>query len=179
LNTGLAVCIDVETTGVRPGYDEIVELAIVLFSYDQEGIKDLFDSYSGLREPSCPISESAYNAHGLTVQALTGHQLDSQRIESIIEQADLIVSHNASFDKEFVAPIFPKIKYKKWYCSLKNISWVGGRSLQNLFKLHGIESVSPHRALNDVKGLLSLLSKKNDQGKTYFSELLYSQIGLN
>jgi DNA polymerase III epsilon subunit-like protein len=39
--SGLALCIDLETTGVKPGYDEIVELALVLFSYDQNGIIDI------------------------------------------------------------------------------------------------------------------------------------------
>ena len=170
--SGLAVCIDVETTGVKPGYDEIVELAVVLFSYDQNSIKDIIDSYSGLREPSCPISKSAYNVHGLSEQELKGHQLDIKRIESIIDQADFIVSHSNSFDREFTADIMPSIKDKSWYCSMKNISWVGSRSLQNLFKLHGIETEKPNRALSDVKGLLSLLSKKNIKGETYFVEML-------
>jgi len=162
----------VETTGVKLGYDEIVELAVVLFSYDQNGINDMIDSYSGLREPSCPISTSAYNVHGLSEQELKRHQLDIKRIGSLIDQADFIVSHSNSFDKEFTADIMPSIKDKSWYCSMKNISWVGSRSLQNLFKLHGIETEKPNRALSDVKGLLSLLSKKNIKGETYFVEML-------
>ncbi len=170
--SGLAVCIDVETTGVKPGYDEIVELAVVLFSYDQNGINEIIDSYSGLREPSCPISNSAYVVHGLSEQELKGHQLDIKRIESFIEQADFIVSHSNSFDREFTAGILPNIKDKNWYCSMNKINWVGSRSLQNLFKLHGIETEYPNRALSDVKGLLSLLSKKNSKGETYFVEML-------
>lgn len=161
-----------ETTGVKPDYDEIVELAVVLFSYDQNGIKDIIDSYSGLREPSCPISKSAYNAHRLSEQELKGKQLDIKRIESLIELADFIVSHSNSFDKEFTVGIMPSIKDKRWYCSMKNISWVGSRSLQKLFKLNGIETENPNRALSDVKGLLSLLSKKNSKGETYFFEML-------
>jgi len=66
----------------------------------------------------------------------------------------------------------PSIKDKSWYCSMKNISWVGSRSLQKLFKIHGIEAEKPNRALSDVKGLLSLLSKKNIKGETYFVEML-------
>jgi len=176
--SGLAVCIDVETTGVKPGYDEIVELAVLLFSYDQNGINDIVDSYSGLREPSCPISKSAYSAHGLSEQELKGHQLDLKRIESMIEQADFIVSHGNSFDREFTAGIMPSIKDKSWYCSMNNISWVGSRSLQKLLKIHGIETEKPNRALSDINGLLSLLSKKNSKGETYFVEMLKSKGGL-
>lgn len=170
--TGLAACIDVETTGVKPGYDEIVELALVLFSYDQEGIKDVVYSYSGLREPSCPVSMSAYNAHGLSVQELKGHKLDIEKIGGIIEQADFIVSHNNSFDIEFTAKLLPNIKDKSWYCSMKSISWVGSRSLQGQLKLHGIEIDKANRAMSDVKGLLTLLSQKNSEGDKYFSEML-------
>ena len=170
--SGIAACIDVETTGVKPGYDEIVELALVLFSYDQEEIKDVIDSYSGLREPSCPVSKSAYNAHGLSEQELKGQQLDIKRIETMIEQADYIISHNTSFEIEFISVLFPNLRDKSWYCSMNSISWVGSRSLQNLFKLHGIETEKPNRALSDVNGLLSLLSQKNSKGETYFLELL-------
>ena len=172
---GIGGCIDVETTGLDPQYDEVVELAVVLFSYSHNSITGIIDIYTGLREPAVPISKSAYNAHGLSEQELKGHQLDIKRIESLIEQADFIVSHGTSFDMEFAAGIVPSIKNKSWYCSMKNINWVGSRSLQNLFELHGIETEKPNRALSDVKGLLSLLSKKNSKGETYYFEMLNSK----
>lgn len=172
--SGLAVCIDVETTGVKPGYDEIVEFAVVLFSYDQNGINDIIESYSGLREPSCPVSKSAYNAHRLSEQELKGHQLDTKRIENMIEKADFLISHNASFDSEFSSVFLPEIMYKKWYCSMAGINWGDSRSLQSLLKLHDIDIEKPNRALNDAKGLLLLLSQKNSKGETYFLELMNS-----
>ncbi len=172
MNKGIAGCIDVETTGLNPHKDEIVELAMVLFRYEDRDITGIIDSYSGLREPNCPISKEAYNAHGLSEQDLKGHQLDVKKINSIIERADFIVSHNTSFDSEFTADILPNIKDKSWYCSMNSISWVGNRSLQYLLKLHGIQNETPNRALSDVKGLLCLLAKKNSKGGNYFSEML-------
>jgi len=130
--TGIAGCIDVETTGLSSYSDEIVELALVLFSYDQQGITGIVDSYSSLREPDCRISSGAYQAHGLTEEDLAGQRLDADRFNSMIEKADFLVAHNAAFDKGFVTKIFPSTRSKRWYCSMSGVRWSGSRGLQNL-----------------------------------------------
>ena len=173
----LAVCVYTETTGVIPGYDEIVELAMVLFSYTQHGINDIIDSYSGFREPSCPVSRSAYDAHGLSEQDLKGHQLDIKRIVYMIEQADFIISHSAFFNNKFLSAIIPNIGDKRCYCSMNDIHWAGSRNLKNLLKLHSIKTEKQDRALSYIKGLLLLLSKKNGTGEVYFKELTKGSYG--
>jgi ATP-dependent DNA helicase PIF1 len=170
--TGIAACIDVETTGLNSRYDEIVELAMVLFSYDQSGITGIVDSYTGLREPNCDISSGAYGVHGLSLETLAGHQLDTAKIREMIEKADFLVAHNASFDRGFVTKMFPPAKKKKWLCSMSGISWRGSRALQEQLSRHDIAPGQAHRALADVEGLLSLLSLQNDLGITYFTEMI-------
>jgi len=173
LKTGIAGCIDVETTGLNARYDEIIELALVLFSYDQHGIKEIVDNYCGLREPNCSISEGAYLVHGLTKEALAGERLDIARVKEMIEGVDFLVAHNASFDRGFVTKIIPSAKRKPWYCSMSGVSWGGGRSLQRLLERHRIAPDKKHRALADVEGVLELLSLKNGHGQTYFAEMLH------
>ncbi len=172
MNKGIAGCIDVETTGLNPHKDEIVELAMVLFRYEDRGITGIIDSYSGLREPNCPISREAYRAHRLSSKMLKGHRLDTQKINNMITQADFLVAHNATFDRSFIKAILPSLNGKRWYCSMSGIKWSGGKSLQRLLSAHGIKVVQANRALDDVHGVISLLSTCNGNGKTYFAEML-------
>lgn len=171
-NTGIGGCIDVETTGLSAFSDEIVELALVLFRYDQDGIKEIIECYSGLREPHCEISSGAQKVHGLSMEDLAGQSLDLPRIKEMIARADFLLAHNASFDKGFVRRILPETRTMRWYCTMTGINWSGSRGLQNQLAMHGIATDQAHRALDDVEGLLTLLTCKNWLGKTYFAELL-------
>ncbi len=169
---GIAGCIDVETTGLNAYSEEIIELALVLFSYDQKRITGIVDSYCGLREPNCPISRGAYRVHGLTREDLIGHQLDFPRIIEMINKADFLVAHNASFDKGFITKLFPSAKAKQWYCSMSDIWWESSRALQELLEEHDIIPEQQHRALADVEGVITLLNCKNGLDKTYFAEMI-------
>jgi DNA polymerase-3 subunit epsilon len=175
---GIGGFIDVETTGLNPSKDEIIEFALVLFSFDRNSgeILKVVDEYSGLREPSCSISREASKVHGITKRAIRGMTLDKNRIEAMLEQTEFLVAHNANFDLGFVARLFPASTLKPWFCSMQGIDWkakgFASRGLQNLLRDHGIEVAQSHRALDDAKAALTLLSRCSKNGETYFAELL-------
>lgn len=175
---GIAGMVDVETTGLSHRYDEIVELALILFAFDRETGKILgvVEEYAGLREPSVPISAEASSVHGITWEMVRGRRLDESRIERMLRRAEFLVAHNAVFDRGFVIRLFPVAARKPWLCSMRNVNWhrfgFSSTALQNLLQYHGIVTGSAHRGAADARATLELLNCTDPDGQPYFRSLL-------
>lgn len=174
----IAGIIDVETTGFSPYKEEIIELGLVLFSFNRSTgqVIDLVDEYTGLREPAVPISRGASMVHGLGMNVLRGKELDQPRIRSMLCRAEFITAHNARFDYSFVVKMFHEAVQKPWLCTMSGINWSArgfrSKKLQELIIQHGIEVQRCHRAADDARAVLALLSLR---GKNYLPELLRSK----
>ena len=176
--TQLAAIVDVETTGFSSTTDEVVELGIVLFSFDPATgrLAGIVEEYCGLRDPGRPIPQGATDQHGLTWDDCRGHCLDGAAIRRILQCAGVVIAHNQSFDRSFVSRLFPEAETVRWACSMNGIPWYrkGFRSkgLQQLLRAHNIEVETAHRALDDARNTLRLLVCEQPDGRTYLSELL-------
>ncbi|MBM7556883.1 exonuclease domain-containing protein [Halanaerobacter jeridensis] len=174
---GAAAFIDVETTGLS-NQDEIVELAISLFQFDTDTgqILKVEDSYSGLREPSIKIPPQVIDIHGITNQDVKNEKLNKEQIAKMIDEAQVLIAHNAQFDKRFVRQLFPQVDDKLWLCSMRGINWKGkgfdSKGLEYLIKKHNISKMQTHRAQDDVDVAIKLLKQKNKKGQPYFYELI-------
>lgn len=176
---GVGCLIDVETTGLDASRHELIELAMVLFAFrrDTGEIVGILDEYVGQREPSRSIPRAATAVHGLRKRGLKGKALDLSRIESMLEQAEFIVAHNADFDRAFLRQILPTVDQKRWLCSLRDIDWYAkgydSRKLHYLLERHGIHCDQAHRALADARACVQLLGFRQPTGRTYLSEMLF------
>ncbi|MBI2906480.1 MAG: hypothetical protein HYX92_02360 [Chloroflexi bacterium] len=177
-DNGLAAFIDVETTGLSPATDEVVELAVCLFEFrrDTGEITRIVDRYVGLRQPATPIPPDAFAIHGISNRAVKGKRLDEGRIVEMLEKAEFLVAHNAPFDRGFVVRLFDACVAMPWLCSMSGINWYRkgfrSRGLQQLLAAHGIEPRSSHRADSDVDAAIELLRRHEGDGKSYFAELI-------
>jgi len=178
---GYGAIIDTETTGLT-GKDEMVEIAVILFKYSKNSgeVIEVVDSYNGLQEPRCKISSGAEAVHGLKKKDLKGHRIDTERVQSILNRSEIIISHNASFDRRYVSKLFPAAYYSQWHCSMNGIPWkkigFSSKALQALMQDHGFQETQVHRAMNDAEMTLRLISTTDKEtGKPYLFQLMASR----
>ncbi len=156
--------LDTETTGLSHQADKIIELAMLLVDVDLAsglpfGPVTLFE---GFEDPGMPIPAVAQQVTGISDDMVAGHRLDDAQVEALVAQADLIVAHNAGFDRPFVEARFPGFAAKAWACSFADINWkaAGAESakLSALAQNHGW-FYDAHRAQVDCHALLQVLSR--------------------
>ncbi|MEM7082189.1 MAG: 3'-5' exonuclease [Pseudomonadota bacterium] len=156
------IYLDVETTGFDHGADHIIELAMVKFSFSSDGtLYRLGDEYDELNDPGVPIPAEITRITGITDEMVNGESFDAQVIEAFIQDASIIVAHNAGFDRKFVEASFPFFANKAWACSVAQIDWreAGFESakLEYLAYRQGF-FYSGHRAVTDCLAGIHVLS---------------------
>lgn len=155
--------VDLETTGLDPDEDAIIELAILLaFVSDDGEVFGHFGPMSWTEDPGAPLAPEITMLTGLTSQALTGTKIPDEQVLGFLSRADLLVSHNAGFEIGFLERRYPGLKDKAWGCSCRDIPWLklgcDGRAQGHLLMQHGWTS-SAHRAGPDVWALFVLLNE--------------------
>jgi DNA polymerase-3 subunit epsilon len=175
----IGVILDTETTGLDHTRDEVIELGMVAFLYDGDGrIGEVIGTFNGLREPNVPIGPEITRLTGITPEMVAGQVLDLAAVERFIEAADLIIAHNARFDRPFCERLSKGFQVKAWACSHSEIAWSGfgfeGSKLGYLLTQCGWFHQG-HRAVEDCHALLEVLASPLPSGAGFpFEHLLTS-----
>ncbi|MED3561317.1 exonuclease domain-containing protein [Bacillus xiapuensis] len=178
----LGLLVDVETTGLGPATDEVIELALKLFSYrdDTGEILNVLEEDSFLREPLSSTArnnyERAFRVHGIPYESVQGKSFYDVKIKTYFQRADSILAHNASFDRSFLVRMYPEVNDLKWYCTMRNVPWKNygfpNGKLLTLLQSHDITNHQTHRAMDDITYLMELLKKTSPNGNLYLQEVL-------
>jgi len=170
--------LDVETTGLNHESAKVIEIGIRSFKFNRNTgeILALLEPYSAFQDPGQPLSEEVKALTGLTDEMLKGQSINWTQVDEMLSRSQIIVAHNASFDRPFIDRVSTISTQKIWGCSFKQVDWdAKGYTSQKLDVLsiyHGFFT-DAHRALNDSDALLHLLSfQDSSTGKPYFQELL-------
>lgn len=123
-NKLIGVFLDIEATGLSYTTDKMIELGMVKFEYTQDGrIFRLLDEFSGYQDPNMPIPEAITKLTGITDDMVKGHRINVDEVDSYLNNVDIIIAHNAQFDRAFFDMTFPTITPKAWGCLMYDIDW--------------------------------------------------------
>ena len=155
--------IDLETTGLSPRCDEIIELAAIRV---RDG--EVQDSYQQLVRPKERISDFISSITNITNEMVA----DAPRIEDVLSDylgfigSDVVVGHNVCFDVNFIfdncASIFGKAFTNNYINTVrvaKRLLDLPHYKLSDLCVYFGISGENAHRALADCQMTHELVGK--------------------
>ena len=148
-----AIICDVETTGLDPAKDRVVEVGCILYSLEHATPVASFASLvHGEGNPAERINRIPSNALTNAPVAQYAWNRLSEFIDCAGDDA-VFIAHRAEFDRSFIAAVASKLSARlPWVCSKFDIEWPlskPGASCVEMALAHGVPVVSAHRALTD------------------------------
>jgi len=157
------VVLDTETTGFDPQGDRVIELGMLLFEFDPITglVFKVLDVFDELEDPGFPIPPETIEVHHITDEMVRGLRIDDDRVAQLMQGVDVVIAHNAKFDRPFVEARWPIFEQLNWACSIQDIDWrkegFGSAKLEYLLSTQGY-FYDAHRAETDCWALLILLN---------------------
>lgn len=149
--------IDVETTGMSPGCDRVIEIGIIRVEDNQ-----VINQYSSLINPGTHIDPFILSMTGINpgeLQNAPSFYEVADRIKKLLSDS-VFVAHNVLFDYGFIKREFERLEKSfsaKYCCSVKL-----SKKLYPRFKRHNLDAIikrfnlvcaNRHRAFDDAKAI--------------------------
>ncbi len=173
------IAFDVETTGLSPMTDRIIELGAVIF---QDGKVE--KSFSSLVNPEVPVSQSASAVNHITNEMLSSAPLETEIYPSLIEflgealHGNIVMcAHNARFDFGFLSNTLSRLGFNadiKYVDTLslarKHLRGLENHKQTSVETYFGLTNIASHRAVSDAENcghiLVRLLDIANESMET-------------
>jgi len=161
--TRLGLFVDVETTGLESSRDEIIELAMVPFTYALDGrIFEVGEPFHRLRQPADSIPPEITAVTGITDEMVAGKSIDPTEVAAFAAPAAFVVAHNAAFDRRFLERFCETFTTKPWGCSMSQVAWAdeGYEGVKLAYLASGAGFFyDKHRAVHDCLAAVELLAR--------------------
>ena len=155
---GLPACperlliVDTETTGLSPAKGRCIEVGAVLFHVPSRAV---LSQVSFLLPCNSNPAERVNGIAAAVTRLEQPRQQSLACLEAMAAAADVLVAHNAAFDRQwFGCEELPSLQ-RPWLCSMEDIRWPAERhlratpSVRDLALAYGVPVWAAHRALTD------------------------------
>jgi DNA polymerase-3 subunit epsilon len=144
--------------------DDVIELAMVKFTLNRAGeVGEAVSDLRGLRQPRGAIPPRITELTGIKNDDVLGKEIDSSIVGPFLDGVQLVIAHNAAFDRPFCERLWPQFRDLPWACSATQIDWQGegisGSRLEYILANFG-RFYSAHRAADDCFAVLFALSQQ-------------------
>lgn len=157
--------VDTETTGLDPDRDECLEVGVILFDVPS---RQVLAQQSFLLPVEANAAEPINRIPAAATSLPQPWQAGLVYLQALIDAADVLVAHNAAFDRQwFGRSQLPSIS-KPWLCSMEDIRWPEQRqlrarpSVRDLALAYEIPVWAAHRALTDCIYLAEVFRRCED-----------------
>jgi DNA polymerase-3 subunit epsilon len=156
INKDVFICLDLETTGLEPDKDQIIEIAAVRFNFDET-----LDTFESLIDPGCVIPEASIAIHHITNDMVAGKPKIEEVLPSLLKfiGKSIIIGHGITLDIAFLVEsarrhqISTTLASHPYLDTLRMARLYGQsptNSLETLRQHFNIQAEGAHRAMNDV-----------------------------
>ena len=156
----LVTIIDLETTGLDPATDSVIEVGAILYSVEHQATINQF---------SClfPVSENPKENINNISSELTKQSHDFHRFFDILDhcflsKSEYLIAHGAAFDRSWLEAMSRVYCGLPWLCTYEDFIWPRNPKPTNLIHTavnHGVTVTSAHRALTDCQLIASLFDR--------------------
>jgi DNA polymerase-3 subunit epsilon len=157
--------LDTETTGLSPVEASCIEVGAVLFAVPQRAV---LMQVSFLMPCNANPAAAINRIDAATTRLPQPWQAGLACFMAMVEDCDLVVAHNAAFDRQWFGhgplPSLPR----PWICSMEDIRWPAERqlratpSVRDLALAYDIPVWAAHRALTDCIYLAQVFARCDD-----------------
>ena len=162
---GTLLILDTETTGLDPEQDQCVEVGVILFDVAARAV---------LAQQSFLLPVQVNRAEPINrIPAAVSQRSQPWRealvwFETLVAAADVVVAHNAAFDRQWFGHGQLPAIHCPWLCTMEDLRWPADRqlrsrpSVRDLALAYGVPVWSAHRALTDCIYLAEVFARCDD-----------------